>query len=622
MRRTNSKHEKATWEAISWEEAIDEISGRWQQIITQHGAEAILPYTFSGTLGVLHRDVVAGRFWNRMGASQLESTICCAAATTAVNLTLGARHSVPYDSVLHSKTVLIWGHNPVSTAPHFMPFLKKAQKKGTTVVVIDPRRTRTAKGADWHIMPKPGTDGALALGLAHLIIELGLHNEKWLEQHTVGWPAYRDHVAQYTPEKTAAITGVSSADLTKLARLYAENSPSLLKFADGIQRHKNGGQTVRALTCLPALIGQYGVQGGGLGYSASGYLIWDSEAVNKWGEIAHPPTRSINMNRLGAALTGEAQEPPLKALYVFGANPIAASPNSRLIEQGMKRDDLFTVVHELFMTDTAELADIVLPAASQLEKLDLHKAYGHTLLTFNEAAVPPPGQAKSDWNVMRLFATAMGYSDSWLQQSEEEVLEEVLAATAVSYPALQGHTIASLRQTQSATPLHYHDGIPYADLNFPTPSGKIELYSADAVNHGIEPLPTYHPAIDETAGAEDGRSLNLISGAAHHFVSTSFGNSEKFIKREGTPFIEIHPNDAAERQIADGATVLVENKRGSLPLRAVVTDGVRRGVVVSPKGRWSNLSDGHNINFLTPDALADLSGQSTFHTNRVWVRPL
>ena len=241
LRRTNSKHEKATWEPISWDEAIREIATRWKSTIADHGAEAILPYTFSGTLGMLHRDVVAGRFWNRMGASQLESTICCAAATTAVNLTLGARYSVPYDNVLRSKTILIWGHNPVSTAPHFMPFLKKAQKSGTTVVVIDPRRTRTAKGASWHIMPNPGTDGALALGLAHVIIQLGLHDEEWLEKNTVGWPAYRDHVARHTPEKTAAITGVSPEDLTKLARLYAENTPSLLKFADGVQRHKKWG---------------------------------------------------------------------------------------------------------------------------------------------------------------------------------------------------------------------------------------------------------------------------------------------------------------------------------------------------------------------------------------------
>ncbi len=622
LRRTNSKTEKATWAQISWDEAIKTITDRWQKIIAEHGAEAILPYSFSGTLGMLHMEVVSGRFWNRMGASQLERSICGAAGETGVNLTVGARRGIPYDAVMHSKTVLIWGHNPVSTAPHFMPWLKKAQKNGTTVIVIDPRRTRTAKGADWHLMPKPGTDGALALGLAQIIITSGWHDEAWLEANTVGWPKFRAHVAQYTAEKTADTTGISVADLQKLAQLYAQNTPSILKFADGVQRHKNGGQTVRALASLPALIGQYGVLGGGLGYSASGYLQWDGETANKWGEIAHPPTRIVNMNRLGAALTGEIQDPPLQSLYVFGANPMAATPNVNLIRQGLEREDMFTVVHDLFMTDTAEMADIVLPAAGQLEKIDLHRAYGHTQITLNEPAIPPLGECKSDWDVMRLLATGMGYNDPWLQEDGEAIVADMLLATAETYPALKGVTLKKMRTAKSAIPVAHDTGIPFADLQFLTPSGKVELYSEQAIAHGIDPLPTYYPAVDETAGEEDGFSLNLISGAAHHFVTTSFGNSQKMIAREGEPFIEIHPDDAAVRQITHGARVEVSNQRGSIPLKAVVTDGVRRGVVVSPKGRWSNLSGGHNINVLTPDATADLAGQSTYHTNRVWVKPL
>lgn len=625
LRRTNPKTEKPQWQPISWAEAITEIGTRWKQIIEQYGAEAILPYSYSGTLGMLNMGVASGRFWNRLGASQLERSICGAAAEEAVNLTLGARRATPYHHVLHSKLVLIWGHNPISTAPHFMPFLRQAQKNGTQLVVIDPRRTRTAKGADWHIMPKPATDGALALGLLHVMVRDNLHDEAWLEAYTVGWPELKKHLAEYTPEKVAEITGVSAADLTKLAHLYATTKPSLLKFADGLQRHPNGGQTVRALCMLPAVTGQYGILGGGLCYSTSGYLQWDKEAIYKWSE-SPAPGRVVNMNRLGAALLGEIQNPPIQSLYVFGANPMSASPNSALIAQGLQRPDLFTVVHELFMTDTAEYADIVLPATSQLEQLDLHKAYGQTQLTLNEPAIPPLGESKSNWDVLRLLAQEMGFTESWLSQTGEEVIDEVLAATAVKIPQLHGLTVANLRG-KGAIKLNYEPEIPFSDAQFPTPSGKVELFSQTLAQMGHDPLPVYHPAGDEggvtaanSAQFPPHLALNLITGAAHHFVTTSFANQAKLLQREGEPFIEIHPADAQARQIDHGAWVWVENGRGQVRLKAVVTDGVRPGVVVSPKGRWGNQGDGSHVNWTTSDALGDFAGQSTYHTNTVWLR--
>ncbi len=614
------------WQAISWDEAIGEIGERWRGIIAEYGAEAILPYSYSGTLGLVQMGVTSGRFWNRLGASQLDRAICGAAAEFAVNRTLGARRAPAYEDVVHSKLVIVWGHNPVSTAPHFMPWLRKAQREGCQLVVIDPRRTRTAKGADWHIAPQPGTDGALALGLAHILVRDGLHDEAWLTAHTVGWLKLKARLAEYPPERVADITGVASAEIERLAYLYATATPALIKMADGLQRNHNGGQTTRAICALPALTGQYGQLGGGLAYSTSGYLQWASSAVNYWHE-SPPPGRVVNMNRLGAALMGEAVDPPIQSLYVFGSNPAAIAPNAGLVVEGLKREDLFTVVHELFMTDTAEMADLVLPATSQLEHMDLHKGYGHTTLSLNLPAIPPLGESKSNWDVMRLLSAEMGFDEPWLQQDAEAVIDEVLAATAETNPALQGIDVARLKAEGSIT-LRYEPRVPWADGHFPTPSGKVELYCDTLAQMGLDPLPGWRDKQDD-GSAETGNDasewdsaegLFLITSAAHHFVTSSFANQDGLLGREGEPFIEIHPHDAAARGIEHGMWVRVENGRGWCELKAVVTDGVRPGVVASPKGRWSKLSGGRNVNWTVSDALGDMAGQSTFHSNRVWLR--
>jgi anaerobic selenocysteine-containing dehydrogenase len=620
LRRVGAKG-SGQWRRISWEEALAEIGERWRGIIAEYGAAAILPYSFSGTLGLVQMGVVNGRFWNRLGASRLERSICGAAAAFAVNMTLGVRHTQRYQDAAHSQLVIIWGHNPVSTAPHFMPHLKKAQRNGAQLVVIDPRQTRTAKGADWHLAPKPATDGALALGLAQVIVSENRHDEAWLAAHTVGWPELKAQLAAYPPTRVAQLTGLAADDVVKLARLYATTRPGLIKIADGLQRHKNGGQTVRAILTLPALTGQYGVPGGGLAYSASGYLSWDREAVKKTA-VCPPPPRSVNMNRLGAALLGEAADPPIQSLFVYGSNPAAIAPNAGLVAQGLRRDDLFTVVHELFMTDTADLADIVLPATSQLEQTDLHKPYGHTVLAYNAQAIPPLGESKSNWDVMRLLAAEMGFAEPWLQQEADEVIAEVLAATAVHNPALQGVTLARLKQ-EGFVELAVSPDVPFADGRFPTPSGKVELFSQTMAEMDLPPLPGFIPALDEQPDDPNfppERALTLISSAAHHFVTSSFANQPNLLKREGEPFIEIHPDDASGRGIVDGEQVVVANGRGWCELKAVVTDAVRPGVVVSPKGRWRKLGNGRTVNWTTPDALGDMAGQSTFHTNRVWVR--
>ncbi len=620
MRRAGAKG-GASWQRITWDEAIAEIAERWQHIRERHGPEAILPYSYSGTLGLVQMEVCNTRFWNRLGASRLLRTICGVAAESAVQATLGARHSPPYEHVCASRTVFIWGHNPVSTAPHFMPHLRRARREGCYVVVIDPRRTRTARSADLHVAPRPGTDAALALGMARVIVDEGLHDEAWLRANTVGWEALRARLADYAPERVAAVTGLDRSLIIELARRYATHRPALIKIADGINRNRNGGQSVRAVCALPAITGQYGVYGGGLAYSTSDYVRWDRAALHH-SEGCPPKGRKVNMNRLGAALTGEIRDPPILSLYVYGSNPAAVAPNAGLVIQGLRREDLFTVVHERFLTDTAELADIVLPATSQLEHTDLHRAYGHTLLAYNHAAVPPLGESKSNWEVMGLLARALGFDEPWLHQSPDQVIAEILAATAAHTPALQDVTLERLRR-EGAVPLSIEPAVPFADLRFPTPSGKVELYSEAMIAHGADPLPAWAPNPDPDPappGCEPAQGLELITPAAHHFVTSTFANQADLLRREGEPVIELHPEDAERRGIAAGDRVIVENARGACTLRALITDAVQRGVAASPKGFWSKHTGGRNINWTTSDVLADLAGQSTFHTNRVWVR--
>lgn len=614
LRRVGPKG-SGQWKQITWDDALDEIASRWKQIIAEFGAAAILPYSYSGTLGLVQMAVSSGRFWNRLGASQLQRSICGAAAEMAVEATLGARWSAPGADVVHSRLLILWGHNPISTAPHFMPFMREAQRRGCFVVVIDPRHTLTARSANIHLAPGPGTDGVLAMGVANILVEARLHRELWLEEHTIGWPEFRERLRAFTLRHVARRTGLSEKAITDLARLYGELTPGLIKIADGINRNHNGGQNVRAICALPAITGQYGKQGGGLAYSTSGYLKWDPEAVHRWKDCP-PPARTVNMNRLGAALCGEITNPPIKSLYVFGANPATSTPNAGKIVEGLKREDLFTVVHELFLTDTADHADIVLPATSQLEQTDLHKGYGHTLLAYNAPAIPPQGECKNNWEVMGLLADRMGFREPWLHQTADEVIEEVLAATARSYPVLEGITLAGLK-VNGAVPLNVREKVPFSRGSFPTPSGKVELYCQALADKGYDPLPG---AFVEEEPASD--LLTLLTGASHHFVSSSFGSQPGLLKGEGTPCLEIHPADASSRGITTGMPVLIENERGSCRLQALVTDRVRAGVVVSPKGQWAKLNGGRNVNWVTSDALADLAGQSTFHSTLVRVRPV
>jgi anaerobic selenocysteine-containing dehydrogenase len=454
----------------------------------------------------------------------------------------------------------------------------------------------------------------------HVIFRDNLHDEAWLEANSVGWQQLRERAAAYHPERVAAITGLSAETIVAFAREYATTTPAVIKTADGVQRHQNGGQTFRSIVCLPALTGQYGKRGGGLSYSTGGYATWNAEAIGH--AAACPPSpRSVNMNRLGAALTGEVSDPPIMALYVYNSNPVTSSPNAGKIVAGLQRDDLFTVVHELFMTDTARYADIILPATSQLEQVDLHRAYGHRYLQYNQPAIAPLAECKSNWDVSRLLAAGMGYQEPWLHESAEDALRGIIDASRAENPFLAGVTLERLQAegTVSVT-LTDANRVPFSDLRFPTPSGKVELFSSKMQQLGLDPLPEYVEPEEFRRHPVSEGWLHVISGAAHHFVTSSMANQPSLLRKEGEPYIEIAAADAVTRGISTGDTVLVENARGSCRLRAIVSADVTSGTASAPKGFWGNLSrDGRNINWTTSDALADLAGQSTFHSNAVRV---
>lgn len=609
---------------ISWNEALREIAERWQEISERHGAQTILPYSYAGTLGLVQGSVTAERFWHRLGASRLERTICGAAAEEAVVLTVGGRLAPSPQMLTQSKLILIWGSNPASTAPHLMPFLREAQRNGTRVIVIDPIRTLTARSANQHIQPFPGTDAALALGMMYVIVHENLHRPDWLAEHTVGWEALLKRIREFPPERAARITGLAQETILELAREYATSTPALLRVTDGINRHTNGGQTVRTLASLPALTAQYGLSGGGLMYSTSDWLRWERETLSHEHDSACPPApRSINMNRLGAVLTGEA-DPPVYSLYVFNANPAASAPNTHKIVQGLRRDDLFTVVHDLFLTDTARYADLVLPATSQLEHVDLHKPYGHLTLQYNMPAIEPLGEARSNWDVMRSLAQAMGFEESWLREDADEVIRGVLEASAPLNSALDGITFERLR-SEGAIPftLPPERQIPFADGVFGTPSGKVEFYSEQAAARGYDPLPGWVPEIEARTGLDKptiNDPLPLLCPAAHHFISSSFANVATLRAKEGKPILRIHPQDAEARSIRSGQWVRVSNERGSCRLVAEVTTDVRAGVLATTSVWWPAFSpDQANVNATTSDRLADFGGGSTFYTNLVRV---
>lgn len=604
---------------ITWHQALTIISDRFKEICTQYGPEAILPYSYSGTLGLLNSGSMDRRFFNRLGASQLGRTICSKAGYEGYKYSLGAARGTDPEAFAQSRLIICWGTNPVTSGVHLTPFIKKAKEKGATLVVIDPRRTRTARLADLHLQPYPGSDAALALGMMHVLINDGLYDKDYVAGHTLGFARLRARVQEYPLERVAQITGIAPEGIRELATLYATLKPCVIRLNYGLQRHTNGGMVTRTIALLPALVGAWRDIAGGILLSTSEAFPLNHEALYR-NDLRQGNPRTINMIKLGEALL-EADDPPLKALFIYGADPANSTPHQSRVLKGLSRDDLFTVVHDSFLTDTAAYADILLPATTQLEQLDIHTAYGNYYLQINQPAIAPLGESKPNTELFRLLARYMGFDEACFEDSDEEMIDQLLDD---DHPALRGITRERLyregwAKLNSSGDLYQ----PFPDGHFPTPSGKVEFYSERMAEDGFDPLPAHIPLAESWEGSPELHEkypISLISPSAHHFLNASFGNVPTLVRKEGQPVIELNPQDAAARGIANGDLVRVWNDRGQCLLYARVGDTVRPGVAASPSVWWSSkMPGGRGINQLTSDREADMGGGATFYTNLVQV---
>ncbi len=616
MRRVGPKG-AAQFARITWDEALDEIAARLRQTIQEFGPEAILPYSYAGNIGLIQMASMDRRFFHKLGASQLLRTICSTAGTLGFGYTTGRNMGTDPEAIPHAKLILLWASNTISTNIHQWPLIQEARRRGATVVVIDPIRTRTAQEADWHLQPRPGTDGALALGMMHAIVREGLHDADYIAKHTVGFPQLVERLQEYPPGRVAAITHLPEADIVRLARLYGSTHPSYLRVNYGLNRHTNGGMMIRTIAALPGLTGAW-AKGGGALLSTGVSALLNNDALQRPDLMPSPRPREINMIQLGDALLNA--RPPVKVLFVYNSNPGAVTPRQALVQTGLLREDLFSVVHDLFITDTARYADIVLPATTVLEHADLLPSYGHFWLQINDPAIAPLGECKSNVELFRLLAARMGLADPCFRDTEEDLMRQALET---DHPYFRGITVERLRREG---PIKLNGGglvHPYAEGNFPTPSGKLEFSSARMARRGLDPLPNYTPTAESPDGAPDLHArypLALLSPASHSFLNSTFANQETMVRREKRPVLDIHPADAAVRGIRDGDLVRVFNDRGACLLYARVEDRVRPGVVATYKTWWhQHTPEGKNVNWLTSDGETDLGRGATFHTNLVQV---
>jgi anaerobic selenocysteine-containing dehydrogenase len=622
LRRVGKKGE-GRFAPVSWDDALDEIASRFRALAeSSEGAETIMPYSYCGTMGLVQSESMDRRFFNRLGASLLERTICASAGTEGMLSTLGAKIGTNPERFSDARLIILWGTNTISSNVHLWPFILQAKKRGARVVAIDPRRTRTADQCDEHVAPLPGTDAALALGLMHVIFAEGLEDKDYLARHTIGAEDLRQRASEYAPERVAEICGVEAATIRRLAREYAQTRPAAIRLNYGLQRHAGGGMAVRTILCLPAVTGAWRDAAGGALLSTSGAFPLNYDALERPDLIPTPRPRSLNMSALGDALT-QVSDPPVRALYFYNSNPAAVAPHQSRVLEGLRREDLFTVVHEQFMTDTCDFADIVLPATTQLEHFDLHKAYGHFYLTINLPAIKPLHEARPNSEVFRQLAARLNFTEDCFTDSDEEIARQALDS---DHPALRGITLERLRERGWLRLNLAEEFAPFADGNFGTPSGKCELYSEKLAAQGLPAVPDFIPPKESRASAPElAREfpLALITPAAHAFLNSSFANLPKQLRQERAPFVEINPQDADARGISDGDRVRAFNARGACELRAVVTERAREGVVVSPSVWWNKLSpDGANVNQLTSQTLTDMGGGATFYDALVEIERL
>jgi len=629
MRRIAPKGARSTqvWRRISWDEALDAIAERFRKIVAEFGSEAILPYSYGGTLGALNGASMDRRFFTRLGASELERTICSSAGEAGLESVMGVKLGTEPDQFIHSRYIIVWASNIHGNNVHLWPYIVEARRKGARLVVIDPYRTRTAACADWYLPINPGTDGALALAMMHVIIGEGLYDADYVENYTLGFDELSEKVKAYPPEHAAQWTGIAAEDIRKLAREYATVRPSVIRVNYGVQRSDGGGMATRAIAMLPCIIGSLKEVGGGIHLSTSGAFDLNKDALRR--PDLRPqglkPSRIVNMVELGKALN-TLSDPPLKALFVYSSNPAAVCPNHNEVVRGLKRTDLFTVVHEQFFTDTTDYADIVLPATTFFEHKDLQTAYGHYYLQVSDQAIEPLGECRANVELFRALAARMRFDDECFSESVDEMIEGALASTN---PWLQGITRERLeregqvRLNFAASP-DASDGqtgsvpapfLPFAQGNFRTPSGKAELYSEAMKALGLDPVAEFKPPSESRHGAEKATfPLELLAREADNFLNSTFTNQPSVQQMEAVNLLEMHSADAGARGIADGQMVRVFNHRGEIFLKARVDGSVQPGVV-SARLNWAKLSAGlRNINVLTSEKLSDLGNSATFYS--------
>jgi anaerobic selenocysteine-containing dehydrogenase len=620
LRRVGPKGE-GKFERITWDEALDAIATRFRQVIANHGPQAILPYSYAGNMGLLSYGSMDRRFFQLLGASLLDRTICASAGAAGYKVTVGKSMGFDPEAVVHARFIVAWGANIISSNVHLWPFVEEARRRGAKLVVVDPYRSRTAEKADQHLALWPGTDAALALGMMHVIFRDGLEDRDYIEKYTLGADEVRERALDWTPARTAAETGLTAAEVESFARAYATTQPSAIRLNYGLNRHAGGGTAVRTIACLPALTGAWRHPGGGILLSTSGTYPTNAEYLER-PDLTPPGTRTLNMSELGRILTDETLAPPVKAVFVYNSNPAAVAPEQEKVRAGLEREDLFVVVHELFATDTVDFADIVLPATTTLEQYDIHKSYGHLYLSLNRPAIPPLGEAKANTDVFRLLAARMGLDHPSLCESDEEMARH---AMHWDHPHLEGITFERLERegtVRLSVPEQY---APFAQGGFPTPSGKCELVSPALEAQGRDPVAGYVPPRESPVTnpvLAQRYPLAFISPPAHHFLNSTFSAQPVFVRREGGPSLTIHPTDAAARRIADGQMVRVFNDRGAFLAKAHVSDAARQGLVVGLSIWWAKMCPGgRNANAVTSQELTDLGGGATFYDVLVEVTP-
>ena len=610
--RTGAKGE-GRFARVSWDDALDRVAEGLQRTIDRHGPEAILPFFFAGSMGMIQAFGLPQRILYALGTSRLDTTICTAAWRAAATATIGGEVCIDPETLPAARLIVIWGANPLSTGIHVWKYVLEARAAGAYVVCIDPLRSPTAERCDEHVAPRPGTDAALALGLMRVIRDAGAADEEWLAAHAVGWPELAARLDEWPVERAAAICGLPEDVVRALGDRLATTRPSAVMVGLGLQRHGGAGSAVRAIMAIPALTGDWRHVGGGLsGMTGDHFPSFSAYAGATAAGVTYPRSRVVNMSRLGHALH-ELRDPPVDSLVIFNCNPAATSPDARRVRAGMLRDDLFTVVLEQRMTDTADLADVVLPATMQPEHADLHDSYGHLYLSWNEPAVAAPGECLPNSEILRRIAARLGFDHPALQISDLEFAGEMLAQADIELDDLRAEGFLRIGPQR--------DSAPFAAGGFPTPSGRVELFSQALVDAGHDGLPTYQPpfeAVDDELAERF--PLVLLAPAGRFFLNSTFAQLDWHRGKMGGPTIWLHPADAASRGLVDGDTVRCHNDRGAWTAALAVSDAARPGVCFTLKTQWPKLSPGgENVNACTPERDTDMGGGPTFHDNRVEV---